>query len=186
MDGKGEKHVTTKADARVVARAAVPDALTRQAHPTHPVVSRCVQGCGLCASCRLGAAFLVSRRGLSLLSRFLAWGRPRVGERIGLATSAFGARRFSGTLVGVGKSCQQGATRCRDERQERAMLADASASTGAIICAPLISAAPSSAEAGAGASSVSGRAGKCPSMRRSRSINLRWQNSLRPACRGAW
>ena len=37
------------------------------------------------------------------------------------------------------------------------MLADASASTGAIICAPLISAAPSSAEAGAGASSVSGR-----------------------------
>ena len=39
------------------------------------------------------------------------------------------------------------------------MLADASASTGAIICAPLISAAPSSAEAGAGASSVSGRAG---------------------------
>ena len=31
------------------------------------------------------------------------------------------------------------------------MLADASASTGAIICAPLISAAPSSAEAGAGA-----------------------------------
>ena len=44
MDGKGEKHVTTKADARVVARAAVPDALTRQAHPTHPVVSRVV-GC---------------------------------------------------------------------------------------------------------------------------------------------
>ena len=41
MDGKGEKHVTTK---EVVARAAVPDALTRQAHPTHPVVSRCVQG----------------------------------------------------------------------------------------------------------------------------------------------
>ena len=37
------------------------------------------------------------------------------------------------------------------------MLADASASTGAIICAPLISAAPSSAEAGAGTSSVSGR-----------------------------
>ena len=34
MDGKGEKHVTTKKrDARVVARAAVPDALTRQAHP---------------------------------------------------------------------------------------------------------------------------------------------------------
>ena len=42
------------------------------------------------------------------------------------------------------------------------MLDDASASTGAIICAPLISAAPSSAvEAGAGASPRS-PGGKCP------------------------
>ena len=56
------------------------------------------------------------------------------------------------------KSCQHGATCDR----KRAMLADASASTGAIICAPLISAAPSSAvEAGAGASPRS-PGGKCP------------------------
>ena len=52
------------------------------------------------------------------------------------------------------KSCQHGATCDR----KRAMLADASASTGAIICAPLISAAPSSAEAGAGRSLLGLRA----------------------------
>ena len=65
---------------------------------------------------------------------------------------AFSQRSFCYTLVLPTR-------RARASERERAMLADASASTGAIICAPLISAAPSSAEAGAGASSVSGRAG---------------------------
>ena len=69
---------------------------------------------------------------------------------------AFRQRTFCRTLVRFASPAN---TARHVRATERAMLADASASTGAIICAPLISAAPSSAEAGAGASSVSGRAG---------------------------
>ena len=69
---------------------------------------------------------------------------------------AFSQRSFCYTLVRFASPAN---TAPRASERERAMLADASASTGAIICAPLISAAPSSAEAGAGASPLGFRAG---------------------------
>ena len=72
---------------------------------------------------------------------------------------AFREHSFCRTLVRFASPAN---TAPRASDRKRAMLADASASTGAIICAPLISAAPSSAvEAGAGASPRS-PGGKCP------------------------
>ena len=66
------------------------------------------------------------------------------------------------------------------------MLADASASTGAIICAPLISAAPSSAEAGAGRSLLGLRAASAHEGADQPSLLLvAQQEAERPACGAA-